>query len=520
MIARRPGRWVPWIVLGAAVTWLLVREWHYAGWMDDDAFISFRYARNLARGLGLVFNPGERVEGYTNFLWTVLMAGAAKLGLDIPSTAQVLGSGFSLATLAVLVRMPGGPSTPGWRVFPAVLLCVSESWAAWAVGGLESVFAAFLVVVAIYAFLRHQSDRKPRLLVGAAVAASLAAMTHPSHVLVALVLAIALGAEALHRRSTTALIRFTAVFVALFGTYFLLRALYYGALLPNTFYAKVGASGSVLARGRAYLFGVLQAFPFLALAVVGFAGLWIRRRRGTPDAEPGASADWDAPVLLGLVALYLLYALAIGGDAFPALRLLVVPLPLLCLIAARVLAPLRPRLRWMVAAVLVAGTAGFAYRHPKHRELDLAVAVDNIAMYKTAGLWMKQNFPAGSVLAYSGAGVVPYYGEMRFIDTLGLVDAHIARTRTKAIGQGLAGHEKGDGRYVLSREPDFIMFTGTPISSPAPNFKTDHELLGIQEFQFDYQVMRVPLRYTARRSGKVHLFNLFLYRRIAPHGRS
>lgn len=40
----------------------------------DDAMISMRYARNLAEGYGLVWNPGERVEGYTNPLWTLWMA--------------------------------------------------------------------------------------------------------------------------------------------------------------------------------------------------------------------------------------------------------------------------------------------------------------------------------------------------------------------------------------------------------------------------------------------------------------
>ena len=43
-------------------------------WVCDDAFISFRCADHLVRGLGLVFNPGERVEGYTNFLWAVWVA--------------------------------------------------------------------------------------------------------------------------------------------------------------------------------------------------------------------------------------------------------------------------------------------------------------------------------------------------------------------------------------------------------------------------------------------------------------
>jgi hypothetical protein len=41
--------------------------------VSDDAYISFRYARNLAEHGQLVFNLGERVEGYTNFLWTVLL---------------------------------------------------------------------------------------------------------------------------------------------------------------------------------------------------------------------------------------------------------------------------------------------------------------------------------------------------------------------------------------------------------------------------------------------------------------
>src|SRR5580698_4569692 len=57
----------------------------------DDAYISFRYARNLARGLGLVYNAGEHIEGYTNFFWTVLLAGGIRLGLDPVLLAKVLG---------------------------------------------------------------------------------------------------------------------------------------------------------------------------------------------------------------------------------------------------------------------------------------------------------------------------------------------------------------------------------------------------------------------------------------------
>src|SRR5688572_25266220 len=66
-----------YLVLGSLATTFLLgaHAWAYR-FLTDDAFISFRYARNLARGAGLVFNPGEApVEGYTNFLWVLLLAG-------------------------------------------------------------------------------------------------------------------------------------------------------------------------------------------------------------------------------------------------------------------------------------------------------------------------------------------------------------------------------------------------------------------------------------------------------------
>src|SRR5205823_2531369 len=68
----------------------------------DDAFISFRYAENLVRGYGLVFNPGERVEGYTNFLWVLIIAGAKALGGDSLLSAKVLGTLANLVTLVLV----------------------------------------------------------------------------------------------------------------------------------------------------------------------------------------------------------------------------------------------------------------------------------------------------------------------------------------------------------------------------------------------------------------------------------
>src|SRR5262245_52276707 len=79
---------------------LLLHGWRYFDYTSDDAYISYRYASNLADGVGLVWNPGEHVEGYSNFAWTALLAAADKLGADIVDAGRWLGFLFAVAALA------------------------------------------------------------------------------------------------------------------------------------------------------------------------------------------------------------------------------------------------------------------------------------------------------------------------------------------------------------------------------------------------------------------------------------
>jgi hypothetical protein len=75
-------------------------------WLDDDMMISMRYGRNLAEGHGLAWNDGDRVEGYTNFLWTMVMAGVHRTGVSDARAAVLvhvvnyvlLGASFLLAS--------------------------------------------------------------------------------------------------------------------------------------------------------------------------------------------------------------------------------------------------------------------------------------------------------------------------------------------------------------------------------------------------------------------------------------
>ncbi len=86
------------VVAAALLAWIF-------RFVQDDAFITYRYARNMARGNGLVFNPGDHVEGYTNFLWTVIHVIPEKAGWDTPLFSQLLGIVLMVATVMVVLRM-------------------------------------------------------------------------------------------------------------------------------------------------------------------------------------------------------------------------------------------------------------------------------------------------------------------------------------------------------------------------------------------------------------------------------
>ena len=109
-------------MLTACVFTLVVLQYFYWYFTVDDAFISFRYAENVTQGHGLTFNPGERVEGYTNFLWVLILAFFHVLGADTVVTAKILGAAFGIMLVpmtALLVSRCAGRWSPASGLSPA-----------------------------------------------------------------------------------------------------------------------------------------------------------------------------------------------------------------------------------------------------------------------------------------------------------------------------------------------------------------------------------------------------------------
>ena len=123
----------PVAVVAVASLLLIAFASRFSDFVTDDAFITFRYAHNLLTGHGMVFNPGERVEGYTNFLWVLCSSVALFVGIDPETAARalLLGSPCSLPSCASArdLRHPWWPSPLDRCCWRFTRPCRSGPWA-------------------------------------------------------------------------------------------------------------------------------------------------------------------------------------------------------------------------------------------------------------------------------------------------------------------------------------------------------------------------------------------------------
>lgn len=206
----------------------------------DDSYITFRFSENLLEGHGLVFNPGgPRVEGYTNFLWMVLCAGALGLGWDVMYFAKVLGLACTIGTMAVswsfAKELRGRDDS--FNLLPAAFLAFNAHTAHWSLMGMETPGAVFLVFWTYQRFLAEVSDPKRRLL--SPLIAAAAAMTRIDSLyfmtpIGVYGLAMVLRGDLRLKR----MVMWAAIAATVFGSYFAWKVWYFQDLAPNTYYAK------------------------------------------------------------------------------------------------------------------------------------------------------------------------------------------------------------------------------------------------------------------------------------------
>jgi arabinofuranosyltransferase len=478
-----------WLLLGVAAVGLVAHSLVY-DFITDDAYISFVYARNLAEHGELVFNLGQYVEGYTNFLWTLLLGVGMLLGIPPEWSAKILAAVFAIVTLLVVCRTIEralGRRSP-WGTLPALLLAASSGYACWTSGGLETQLFTMLVAIALDAVVAAEEPNRESALYRAAVALALAAMTRPEGVLVAGILGLVrIGCNLIARRPVLGMPEgFAAfLFLSLWAPWFAWRYWYYGHLFPNTYYVKASGEWDVPAKakemtrmGAYYVWVWVKQTKLLYLLPVALVGLVVARPR-TPRFALGLACA-------AIAAVYIPYTISVGGD-FMGLHRFIMPLFVVAAIAVTLglewlVARVPERARRHVGAVVgIAIVAAFAVTQIQltrasvrwgnfaaDRGIDtpaflFAYTEDRAAI----GRAMQSCFLPTDFSIVGGAGAQPYYGRMRAIDVFGLVSERVAHEEKRV--RARAGHTKFASDALLAQyDPTFVFSCYAIHPNPQP----------------------------------------------------
>lgn len=504
------GRWrvaeVGLYVLAAIAAWIV-------RFVQDDAFITYRYARNFARGEGLVFNPGERVEGYTNFLWTVMHWLPERYGWSSPVFSQLVGIVLMVATVAVTLRFARRIfGSESFAFLVALTLLANMTFLAYATGGLETMQQT-LLVTSVAALLLPVVDA-PRAhvvgrRVGAGLCAGLAVLTRMDSavliavwVLVYLVVQWRRETETTRRTSTllASVVQIGVPAALLVLPWFVWKLDYYGNLLPNTFYAK-SAGNPIVPPLYGLFYLAVFFFSYAAFLLIGR----FRRHRRELFAVPGVAQA------LAVVPVWCLYICVVGGD-FMEFRFMVPILPVLAMVAAYLVNRYR-RTGTQVALIVVLLLFSATHRvmptlvpYPVLTFTELSHwPNESTTTWKGKGEFLAEQFPGGPdvpgqpVIAVAPLGVLPYFADLETVDMLGLTDPVTARTGY-AIEPYYPGHVRmARVQHLVDRDVSLVLAQpGSADPEPGREAYRLSELtslypsVDLHELPADAQVIEIP----------------------------
>lgn len=471
-------RRIAWVLALVPFLWLV----HRFDFVCDDAYISFRYARNFASGLGLVFNPGVEppVEGYTELLWVLLMAAVENVGFDPGVWSRILsvaaGVGVVLLTLRLLERRLA--DRPAALLGAALCLGCLPPLAVWSTGGMGTMPFALALLACFAALFGGEAPRAGY----AGLAASLAVLLRADGIgwVVALLAgALLAGRFAKQRELARAAFLASLPALAVFLASLVWRRLTYGDWLPNTARVKVGLSPMAFERGANYLALFLLTFPGLAL--VAFVALPAFRR----------FRDCASFVALVLVLTTAAQAVAVGGDFMCFGRFLVPALPFVIWFFAGGLAAIEGRMGRVAAETLAVLFATLSLLpafdvHPVPQSVrerfqfrwNLPAFQSEYAqwhnMREQALVWrelgkaLAAHTEPGDSLVYGAIGGIGYYSNLFLYDRNGLVTREVSE-RDPLPKPTSPGHDKAVPKEFFKKDrPTYLDAFLWPEDKPLP----------------------------------------------------
>lgn len=433
----------------------------FRGIAIDDAFITFRYAENVATGQGFVFNPGEHVEGTSTFLFTIVLAAFRVVGVDPLHASRIVGVGSYLALVLLAYALVRTVVKKHHRVLglgAAVLVAASTPLAFYSYTGMETVFFDALILLGAVLLIRDVTENRDGRAWPLAMGA--VALTRPEGLgFFVLFLLLKLVHDVAARRAVVVPVvraaRALAWFAAVYLPLIAFRLLYFHEWLPNTVRAKSNFLHALGMVPRDQQMKMLFEGPAMhsieeylaSLGVAAFliaAGLLLKATR------------FATLVVLGIAVASAGIHILDEGDWMPYYRLLTPTMtPFFCAVALGlrgILFHAEQRTRtshWVSSAVAIT-----LFYFTTRRLWKGEWPIEPVEQYRE---WMGRTLATvrrdDDTMVTDMAGVVPFYSKIKTIDLLGLCDAYIARHGTPLGTMG-----KFDYDYVIRQRPTLYQF--------------------------------------------------------------
>lgn len=424
--------------LFALVLIIILTIWAWAHrFVSDDFFISLRYAENLVNGNGLVWNPGERVEGITNFLWTLILCFPLYLGIEPIKFANFAGIIFFAGTLTLsLITAKKILGSGLLSLLTVIFLGTNFTFYHYATSGLETQFQTFLFIMLMlltFKFMEGEDTKVSQYLLFS-IFFTAAIMTRLDSIVVAGPLFILSVLSLKHikcskKQKLKYLTTLIVPAILLLCSWMAWKLSYYGDILPNTFYAKTD-SNITFGTGLFYLRIFATSYllwPIILVLLMSIKAVISERKK-------------KLALLFFMVIFWCTYIVYIGGD-FMEFRFLVPIMPFLTiLITWGIVVFIKKRVFQVTLILLV--FAGYIHHATTFKYSEGISKIKSMVqnLYSPDQAWVQIGKQLGKTIktssgvsiAVSPAGAIPYYSKLFAVDMFGMNDAWIPQYGIKA----------------------------------------------------------------------------------------
>lgn len=439
-------------------TFLLSGLAYINSFTQDDAFITYRYSKNLVNHGVLNWNiiDKDKVEGYSNFLWMMVMTIPFILKLDPVSFSKIVSLLFYIITLYTISKSAEVLFTEKRNIILLLLMIgTNYTFLIYATGGLETMMQTMFIVLIFYTSLIITTiEANLNKYIVFSVLSSLAILTRNDSSILLLIIIFFTFNKLFKDRRTQAIKSFLFVFlvvqIMVFLPYFLWKIYYYEQILPNTYYIKAkDASLVIIKNGVLYLYQFLDSY--LLIFPILFSIVYLKEIKTK-----------ESILFISLILLWSIYIVKIGGD-FMEFRLMVVVIPFYFLLLTLVLSKIN-NLYLTVSILLLCflGSINHILFFKSISGIESKSQLSNHLFNKNEdwigiGKKLYDNFHKQPVrIATTAAGVIPFYSELYTIDMLGLNDKNISKYGK--IISSRPGHSKlATLEYLIDKKVNFII---------------------------------------------------------------